>query len=114
MNKDYHSDGLSYDEFEAKALLDIKRLDNIEEMRNAFIALDFSCKGFLTIDDLIKQFHIVAPHMSRKKIIDIFRFNFIIIKKISYVFNWILFYSGSWTEMEMKECLTKTLKLQSK
>lgn len=73
LNKNYYKHGLTYEEFEAKALSEIRRLDNIEEMRNAFIALDFSCKGFLTIDDLIKQFNIVAPHVSRKKIADIFR-----------------------------------------
>ena len=73
MGKNYHTDGLNYEEFEAKAMQDIKRLDNIEEMRNAFITLDFSCKGFLTVDDLVKQFQIVAPHMPRKRVVDIFR-----------------------------------------
>jgi hypothetical protein len=46
LGKDYHNDGLTYEEFETKAMSDVKRLDSIEEMRNAFIALDFSCKGY--------------------------------------------------------------------
>ena len=71
--KDYYSDGLDYNEFEKKALSEIQRLDNIEELRNAFITIDFSCKGFLTIDDLNKQFEMIAPHVSKKTVFDIFR-----------------------------------------
>ena len=71
--KNYYTDGLNYEDFEKKAMTEIKRLDNIEELRNAFITLDFSCKGFLVIDDLIKQFNLIAPHLSHKTIDDIFR-----------------------------------------
>jgi hypothetical protein len=53
---------------------DVKRLDNIEELRNSFISLDFSCKGFLTIDDLAKQFSIIAPHLSNNIIQAIFKY----------------------------------------
>jgi Ca2+-binding EF-hand superfamily protein len=73
LGKNYYSDGLTYEQFEKRALADIKRLDNIEELRNAFISLDFSCKGFLTIDDLNKQFKLIAPHLSQKTVLDIFR-----------------------------------------
>ena len=73
LGKNYYTDGLSYEQFEKKALADIKRLDNIEELRNSFISIDFSCKGFLTIDDLIKQFKLIAPHFSQKTVLDIFR-----------------------------------------
>ena len=73
LGKDYYKDGLNYEEFERKAMGDVKRLDSIEELRNAFITIDFSCKGFLTIDDLIKQFQIIAPHLSKKSVSDVFR-----------------------------------------
>ena len=73
LGKDYYKDGLDYMEFEKKALNEINRLDYIEELRNAFIAIDFSCKGFLTIEDLNKQFKIIAPHISQKTVFDIFR-----------------------------------------
>jgi hypothetical protein len=73
LGKDYYNDGLNYDEFEKKSMEDVKRLDNIEELRNSFITLDFSCKGFLTIDDLVKQFEIIAPHLSKKIIQETFK-----------------------------------------
>jgi len=64
---------LDYLEFEKKALSEINRLDNVEELRNAFITVDFSCKGFLTIEDLTKQFKLIAPHLSNKMVFDVFR-----------------------------------------
>ncbi|RMZ96763.1 EF-hand calcium-binding domain-containing 11-like [Brachionus plicatilis] len=73
LGKNYYHDGISYEEFEKKALCDISHLDIIEELRNCFISIDFSCKGFLTIDDMIKQFKIAAPHISKNTIMDIFR-----------------------------------------
>lgn len=73
LGKDYYMDGLDFSEFEKKALSEISRLDDIEELRNAFITVDFSCKGFLTIDDLTKQFQLIAPHLSRKTVFDVFR-----------------------------------------
>jgi Ca2+-binding EF-hand superfamily protein len=42
-------------------------------MRNAFIAIDFSCKGFLTIDDLANAFKIVAPNIAIENIKNVFR-----------------------------------------
>ena len=45
----------------------------VEELRNAFMMLDFSCKGFLEIDDLYKQFSLIAPHIQSSRIADIFR-----------------------------------------
>ena len=59
LGKDYYKEGLDYLEFEKKALSEINRLDNVEELRNAFITVDFSCKGFLT--------------MSNKMVFDVFR-----------------------------------------
>ena len=73
LGKDYYNDGINYIEFEKKAVNEIIRLDNIEELRNAFISIDFSCKGFLTIEDLNKQFHLITPHLSKKAVLDIFR-----------------------------------------
>lgn len=73
LGKDYYRDGLDFLEFEKKALSEISRLDDIEELRNAFITVDFSCKGFLTIDDLTKQFQLIAPHLSKKTVFDVFR-----------------------------------------
>ena len=52
---------------------ELRRLDSVEEMRNAFMSIDFSCKGFLTIDDLLKQFQMIAPHMKSSRVVDIFR-----------------------------------------
>lgn len=60
------------DEFEKKAIGELKRLDLIEELRNAFIVLDFSCKGFLTEDDVVKQFKLIAPHLSHTTVRDVF------------------------------------------
>ena len=74
LGRDYYTEGVNYEEFEKKAMSEIRRLDNIEEMRNAFITLDFSCKGFLTIEDLHKQFKLVAPHLSCATVNDIFRY----------------------------------------
>ena len=74
LGKDYYKDGIEYIDFEKKVLLDLKRTDNVEELRNAFIAIDFSCKGFLTIDDIKKQFNLVAPHISQKTIFEVFRY----------------------------------------
>jgi Ca2+-binding EF-hand superfamily protein len=73
LGKDYYKEGLDYLEFEKKALSEINRLDNVEELRNAFITVDFSCKGFLTIEDLTKQFKLIAPHLSNKMVFDVFR-----------------------------------------
>lgn len=78
LGKDYYNDGLNYDEFEKKAIEDVKRLDNIEELRNSFISLDFSCKGFLTIDDLVKQFGLIAPRLSRNMIQNIFKYDILL------------------------------------
>ena len=64
---------LTYNEFFECAITQIKRQDIAEEMRNAFIAMDFSCKGFLTIDDFENAFKIVAPNMSKENIKNIFR-----------------------------------------
>ncbi|CAF0789387.1 unnamed protein product [Brachionus calyciflorus] len=73
LGKDYYKDVISYGEFETKAIADIKRLDVVEELRSCFISVDFSCKGFLTIEDLTKQFQIVAPHIPKNTIMDTFR-----------------------------------------
>jgi hypothetical protein len=75
LGKDFYNDGVAYADFERKVMLDLKRTDDVEELRNAFIAIDFSCKGFLTIDDLEKQFKLIAPHIAQHSIVpDIFRF----------------------------------------
>jgi Ca2+-binding EF-hand superfamily protein len=75
LGKDYYKDGVAYADFERKVMLDLKRTDGVEELRNAFIAIDFSCKGFLTIDDLQKQFELIAPHIVQHTIVaDIFRY----------------------------------------
>jgi Ca2+-binding EF-hand superfamily protein len=74
LGKDYYKDGVEYFDFEKKVLQDLKRTDSIEELRNAFIAIDFSCKGFLTIDDMKKQFQLIAPHISQNTILDVFRY----------------------------------------
>jgi len=47
---------------------EISRIDNVEELRNKFITLDFSCKGFLTLEDLKRQFEIIAPNFSKKSL----------------------------------------------
>jgi len=73
LGKNYYTDGVDYSEFEKKAMSEVRRLDNVEELRNSFIALDFSCKGFLTIEDLTKQFELIAPRMSKKTVFDIFK-----------------------------------------
>jgi hypothetical protein len=74
LGKNYYIDGVPYADFERKAMLDLKRIDGIEELRNAFIAIDFSCKGFLTIDDLQKQFQLIAPHIAQHTTVaDVFR-----------------------------------------
>jgi Ca2+-binding EF-hand superfamily protein len=65
LGKNYYSDGVTFEEFSKKANAEIKRLDAVEELRNAFISVDFSCKGFLTIDDLSKLFKTVAPRLSK-------------------------------------------------
>lgn len=73
LNKDYYKDTIIYDEFEKKALGEIKRLDVVEELRNAFIAIDFSCKGFLTMDDFLKQFNLISPKLPHNTIVETFR-----------------------------------------
>lgn len=74
LGKNYAQDGIDLTEFERKAIGELKRLDYIEELRNAFIVLDFSCKGFLTEDDINKQFKQIAPHLSEKVVKDVFRY----------------------------------------
>ena len=74
LGKDYYTETINYENFEKKALSEIRRLDNIEELRNAFITLDFSCKGFLTIEDLQKQFDLIAPRVPLSIIQETFRF----------------------------------------
>lgn len=73
LQKNYYEDTVNYEQFERKVMSEVKRLDNIEELRNAFMTIDFSCKEFLTLDDLNKQFQLVAPHLSQKTIDDTFR-----------------------------------------
>ena len=72
-NKDYENDEINFNEFQECAIKQIRKQDVVEEMRNAFIAIDFSCKGFLTIDDLVNAFKIVAPKMTIDNIKNIFR-----------------------------------------
>lgn len=72
-NKEYGVDELTLKEFQECVINQIRRQDMVEEMRNAFIAIDFSCKGFLTIDDLVNAFKIVAPNISMEHIKNIFR-----------------------------------------
>lgn len=72
-NKDYYTGEILYNEFEEHAINYLKRLDYVEELRNAFITFDFSCKGFLTIDDFKKAFSIIAPNLSFKVIQDMFK-----------------------------------------
>ena len=74
LGKNYRTGSLDYEDFERKASAEAKRLDSVEEMRNAFITVDFACKGFLTVDDLHKQFSLVAPKMSKQTVNDIFRY----------------------------------------
>lgn len=71
--KDYYKDELTYGEFEGIVINQMKHLDLTEEIRNAFIAMDFSCKGFLTLDDFQKAFKIVAPNISDKIVNNVFR-----------------------------------------
>lgn len=73
LNKDYYRDGVSYVEFERKVRLDLKRTDGIEELRSAFMALDFSCKGFLTMQDLEKQFKLIGPHIGPNILLEIMK-----------------------------------------
>ena len=49
------------------------KLDGVEEMRKAFMAFDFSCKGFLTLDDMEKAFEKIAPKMPKQTIINTFK-----------------------------------------
>jgi Ca2+-binding EF-hand superfamily protein len=71
-NKSYENDEINLMEFQECAIKQIKKQDAVEEMRNAFIAIDFSCKGFLTIDDLANAFKIVAPNISIENIKNVF------------------------------------------
>ena len=82
LGKNYYTDCLNFDEFEKKAMNEVRRLDNIEELRNAFITIDFSCKGFLTFDDFTKHFQLIAPNLCQNIVSDIFRLNL----KCKYIF----------------------------
>jgi hypothetical protein len=65
--KDYYgaatNNGLSFAEFERKAMSEWRRVDPVDEMRNTFINVDQACKGFLTLDDMRRMFALVAPHL---------------------------------------------------
>ena len=75
--KDYYGSGdeagLTLAEFERKAMSEWRRVDPVDERRNAFIHVDSACKGFLTLDDLRRQFALVAPHLADSLVQHTFR-----------------------------------------
>ncbi|XP_078594242.1 EF-hand calcium-binding domain-containing protein 11-like [Branchiostoma floridae x Branchiostoma japonicum] len=47
--------------------------DKDEEIRQVFLAFDTHCRGFLTLDDLLRACSLVAPHIPRHRMEAAFR-----------------------------------------
>lgn len=57
---------LCFDEFFDGVAVRYANRDKHEEIRQSFLALDTSCRGFLTLADLKKAMKLVAPRLEKK------------------------------------------------
>ncbi|KAI0208016.1 EF-hand calcium-binding domain-containing protein 11 [Lamellibrachia satsuma] len=65
--------GMTLDKFVKVMSLKMAAVDEDDEIRQTFLIFDSQCRGFLNLEDIIKAFSQVAPHMQRHAIESAFK-----------------------------------------
>ncbi|KAK3093735.1 hypothetical protein FSP39_019473 [Pinctada imbricata] len=69
----YFISGIGLDMYLRAMTEKVSKLDLDEQIRHTFMAMDFQCHGFLTVEDLRRAFSEVAPHIPAHSIDTAFR-----------------------------------------
>ncbi|XP_074644112.1 EF-hand calcium-binding domain-containing protein 11-like [Tubulanus polymorphus] len=56
--------GMPLEHFIDVMSIKLKAIDSDDEIRQTFLAFDYQCRGFLTMDDFKKASSFIAPHLS--------------------------------------------------